>query len=42
MSIIHINQIQRKVFHLFANELDLSDISDSDQEREDKINTRCF
>jgi hypothetical protein len=42
MSIIHINQISTKISELFRNHLDISDIGVTDEQREDKITTRCL
>lgn len=42
MSVLHINQIKNKINDLFKDKLDLSDINDSDTQKEDKINTRCL
>lgn len=42
MSIIHVNQIKSKILNLFQNSLDLSDIGENDQQKEDKIITRCL
>lgn len=42
MSIIHINQISGKIKELFEKHLDLSDIGLTDQQREEKILTRCL
>lgn len=42
MSVLHINQIKNKVNELFKEKLNLSDISETDTQRDDKINTRCL
>ena len=42
MSVLHIKQIEKKINELFSNYLDLSDLSDSDKDRQAKINTRCL
>jgi hypothetical protein len=42
MSVLHINQIKNKVNELFKEKLNLSDISETDAQRDDKINTRCL
>lgn len=42
MSVLHINQIKTKINSLFNDKLDLSDISELDPQREDKINSRCL
>jgi hypothetical protein len=42
MSVLHINQIKNKVNELFKEKLDLSDISSTDTQKQDKINTRCL
>ena len=42
MSILHINQIGKKIKDLFENEIDKSDLNPSDAEIENKILTRCL
>ncbi len=42
MSIIHVNQIASKIRGLFADKLDLSDLSPSDKEYDPKVLTRCL
>jgi hypothetical protein len=42
MSVIHINQISTKITELFRVHLDLSDIGETDESKEDKIITRCL
>lgn len=42
MSILHVNQIKAKVKELFENNIDCSDINETDSERENKIATRCL
>lgn len=42
MSVLHINQIKNKVNELFQDKIDLSDVSETDMQKEDKINTRCL
>lgn len=42
MSILHINQISSKIQDLFKSQLDLSDIGENDNQRDDKIITRCL
>lgn len=42
MSIIHVNQIAAKIKELFADKIDISDITATGQEREEIILTRCL
>lgn len=42
MSQIHIKQIGNKIRELFENYIDLTDIGDDDQDRDNKILTRCL
>jgi hypothetical protein len=42
MSILHINQISSKIQDLFKSQLDLSDIGTNDNQKDDKIITRCL
>jgi hypothetical protein len=42
MSIIHINQIQKKITDLFQSDIDSTDIGVNDKERNEKILTRCL
>lgn len=42
MSVIHINQIRNKISEIFHDKLELSDIGETDQQRENKIITRCL
>jgi len=42
MSTLKVNQIKSKIRSMFESHLDLSDISQTDKERENKILTRCL
>jgi hypothetical protein len=42
MSVIHITQISTKITELFKEHLDLSDIGENDENKDDKIITRCL
>ena len=42
MSSLRVRQIKSKLFNLFAKHLDLTDIPETDMERETKILTRCL
>lgn len=42
MSVIHIKQIQQKIRDLFASQIDMTDINPKDQEKENKMITRCL
>ncbi|HNW97886.1 MAG TPA: AIPR family protein [Bacteroidales bacterium] len=42
MSILHINQISSKIQDLFKSHLELSDIGAKDNQKDDKIITRCL
>jgi hypothetical protein len=42
MSVIHINQISSKIQDLFKSYLDLSDIGSNDNQKDEKIITRCL
>jgi hypothetical protein len=42
MSVLHISQISTKITELFREYIDLSDIGETDGNREDKIITRCL
>ena len=42
MSKLHINQISTKLKELFESKIDLSDINNSDKEKDDKFLSRCL
>ncbi|GFO59222.1 putative abortive infection phage resistance protein [Geomonas silvestris] len=42
MSVLHVNQISRKIKELFADKIDITDLSSNDKEIESKILTRCL
>lgn len=42
MSVIHLNQISTKILELFKDFVDVGDIGEGDNQRQDKIITRCL